>query len=90
MSTGRHFAYDASNSSACCTKIHVWLEGDVIQRVEIIDGCDGNHRGIEALVKGRAAQAVIDLLLGIPCEGSDTSCPDQLARALQAALAHGS
>ena len=87
MSTDRRFTYDASKSAACCTKIRVSLDGDGIQSVEIIDGCDGNHRGIQALVKGRQAQEVVDLLLGTRCDDRGTSCPDQLAKALQAALA---
>jgi uncharacterized protein (TIGR03905 family) len=82
----KRFVYDASRSGACCTEIHVQLAGETIVDVRIVDGCDGNHRGLEALVKGRPAREVVQLLLGTDCEGRGTSCPDQLARALQAAL----
>jgi len=82
----RQLTYDSSNGGACCKKIHISLEGDVIAHVEIVSGCPGNHRGIQALVRGRKAQEVIDLLAGTPCGDKGTSCPDQLAKALTAAM----
>jgi uncharacterized protein (TIGR03905 family) len=78
--------YDARDKGACCTRIDVSLKGDVIDQVKIIDGCPGNHLGIEALVRGRKAKEVIELLLGTPCGGNSTSCPDQLAKALREAM----
>ena len=80
------FVYDTSPSQACCAAIEVTLDGDVIENVKIVKGCDGNHRGLSALVKGRNAAEVIGLLRDTPCGDKDTSCPDQLARALEQAL----
>jgi uncharacterized protein (TIGR03905 family) len=80
------FTYDAEGRGACCTKIRVVLFDGVIQEVEFLDGCPGNHQGIAALVRGRPAREVIKLLAGTPCGGNATSCPDQLAKALKAAL----
>lgn len=82
----RNYIYNARGKGACCTTIHVSLEGQVIRHVKIIDGCAGNHTGIENLVKGCPAQDVIAKLLGTQCQNG-TSCPDQVARALQEALA---
>ena len=82
----RHLTYDCSGGGACCTQVRVSLKGDVIEEVEFVDGCDGNHKGIQSLVKGRNAREVIQLLLGTLCDDRGTSCPDQLAKALQAAL----
>lgn len=79
--------YDALGKGACCTKIHCTLGSGIIKDIEIIDGCDGNHRGIRQLVRGRPAAEVIALLHGTPCDGGNgSSCPDQLAKALQEAL----
>ena len=55
----------------------------VLCKVEFTDGCDGNLTGIGRLVTGMKVEDVITKLKGIPCEGRDTSCPDQLARALE-------
>ena len=80
------FTYPTAGSGACATAIRIWLTGPNIAQVEFIDGCPGNHRGLQALVQGRPAQEVIQLLQGTPCGTRPTSCPDQLAKALQAAL----
>lgn len=55
----------------------------MIQDVSFIAGCEGNLRGISALVKGRGIDEVIALLSGITCDVKQTSCPDQLAMALR-------
>lgn len=71
----------------CATHITVVLDdNDVIQDVSFTDGCDGNHKGIARLVKGRKASEVADLLAGTTCGFRPTSCPDQLSRALREAL----
>lgn len=67
----------------CSTHINLETEGDVIRRVEIVKGCDGNTKGLARLCVGRKVQDVIGLLEGIDCKGRGTSCPDQLARALK-------
>ena len=61
-------------------------EKDVLHNVDFIGGCDGNTNGIAALVEGMPASAVIEKCGGIRCGGKSTSCPDQLARALEEAL----
>lgn len=67
----------------CSRKMDIELEDGIIKNVVITGGCNGNLQGIAALVKGRRAEDVIDTLRGINCGSKGTSCPDQLARALQ-------
>ena len=52
-------------------------------RVEFMDGCEGNLQGIASLVEGMEVAEVIKRLRGIDCSDRGTSCPDQLARALE-------
>jgi uncharacterized protein (TIGR03905 family) len=67
----------------CSSQIDIELEGDLIRRVQYIDGCHGNTQGVAALCAGRRIDEVIGRLEGIDCRGRGTSCPDQLARALK-------
>lgn len=70
----------------CSRAIEIELENDVIQSVRFSGGCSGNTQGISALVRGMKAEEAIDRLSGIRCGFKATSCPDQLAKALAAAL----
>ena len=71
----------------CARAIEFELDGDYVKNVRFIGGCNGNTSGISALVSGMKAEEVIDKLKGITCGFKDTSCPDQLARALEKGLA---
>ena len=68
----------------CSTEMQFQLEGDVITGLQVINGCNGNLKGISALVKGRTIDEVIGCLDGIKCGFKTTSCPDQIAQALKA------
>jgi len=81
----RQLVFDTTGTGVCCTTIRVTLAGETVHSVKFTKGCVGNHRGIEALVRGRPAREVIALLAGIKCQ-KGTSCPDQLAKALRRAL----
>ena len=70
----------------CSTYIDFDLDGDVIRNLHFTNGCNGNLKGISTLVEGMKAQDVIDKLSGTTCDFKNTSCPDQLARALKLAL----
>lgn len=71
----------------CSRQMNIKVEDGLIENIEIIGGCNGNLNGICALVKGRPAKEVVELLKGIRCGERSTSCPDQLALALSQALA---
>ncbi len=62
-------------------------QNHIIQNAEIIGGCNGNTKGLCALIKGMKAEDVAARLKGIDCNGRGTSCPDQLANAINEALA---
>jgi uncharacterized protein (TIGR03905 family) len=66
----------------CSSEIIVDLDGDIIKSVDIIGGCNGNAKGICALIQGMKADEVIRRCKGIQCGFRQTSCPDQLANAL--------
>lgn len=67
----------------CSTSIDVELKDGVIDSVVFTGGCNGNLQGISALVKGMTPQEAISKLKGIRCGFKSTSCPDQLAQALE-------
>ena len=70
----------------CSRMIKVQIEDGVIRSVEFVGGCNGNTKGIAALVVGMQAEEVVARLKGTLCGPRDTSCPDQLARAIEQAM----
>lgn len=67
----------------CSSAIDIELKDGVIDSVVFTGGCNGNLKGISALVKGMTPEEAIGRLKGIRCGFKNTSCPDQLARALE-------
>lgn len=67
----------------CSSQIIVDTEGDTIKSIQFVGGCNGNTKGISALVKGMKIDDVIERLEGTQCGFRGTSCPDQLAKALK-------
>ena len=78
------FRYTPSNR-VCSQEMILELEGDIIKKVTIIGGCAGNTVGVSNLVRGMKIDEAIKRLKGIPCGMRGTSCPDQLALALEEA-----
>ena len=60
------------------------IENDIIKDLKVIGGCNGNLKGISSLIKGMNRKEVIEKLSGIKCNYRNTSCPDQIAKALKA------
>lgn len=77
--------YEYKTSGVCASKILFDLEDGVVNNIRFIGGCSGNTQGVAALANGKAADEVISILKGIRCGFKQSSCPDQLARALLAA-----
>lgn len=72
------------NPQGVCSKaIDIEVEDGVIKSVEFTGGCNGNTQGISKLVVGMKAEDAIQRLRGIKCGFKNTSCPDQLACALE-------
>lgn len=71
----------------CSQEIRFDLEDGKLHNVRFISGCDGNLKAISKLVEGQDAARIAELFKGNDCEGRGTSCADQFARAIEAALA---
>ena len=67
----------------CSSNIEFEVEDGIVKKVDFIGGCNGNTKGISALVEGMKVEDVIARLEGIRCGMRNTSCPDQLAKALK-------
>lgn len=67
----------------CSKEIEFDIEDNKIYNVKFLGGCNGNLQGIAALVEGQELDKVIDKIKGIKCGFKQTSCPDQLAKALE-------
>lgn len=67
----------------CSTSIDIEVENGIIKFVEFFGGCNGNLKGIASLVTGMSVDDAISKLKGIRCGFKTTSCPDQLAKALE-------
>ncbi len=70
----------------CSTAIDFEIEDGVIQSVKFTGGCNGTLQGISALVQGMKVEDAVSKLKGIRCGFKSTSCPDQLAHALEEAM----
>jgi len=79
--------YQYKPSGVCARGITIELDSGVIRSVAFNGGCAGNLTGIARLVAGMRAQDVITKFKGTRCGNKATSCPDQLALALEEALA---
>lgn len=66
----------------CCKIMQVEIDDRIIRNVDFFGGCDGNLKGLKALIKGMHIDEVITKFSGITCGDKKTSCPDQLARFL--------
>ena len=81
-----HFTYKTQGT--CSSAIDFDVENNVLTNVVFTGGCNGNLQGISRLVEGMKVEEAIRRLEGIRCGFKATSCPDQLAHALQAGLAN--
>ncbi len=70
-------------SGVCSRTITAEIEDGIVKNVYFEGGCNGNTKGISALVEGMKVEDVIKRLEGIKCGFKGTSCPDQLANALK-------
>ncbi len=71
----------------CARMINIDIEDGVITDCSFVGGCAGNTQGVAALVRGMKVEDAIAKLKGIKCGFKPTSCPDQLAIAIEGALA---
>lgn len=81
---GVRYVTAAPSAIVCSKQIDIEIKDDVILKVVYTRGCDGNAKGIGALIKDMKLDEAIRRLEGIKCGKRPTSCPDQLARVLKA------
>ncbi len=77
----KHISY--TPSGVCSRKMKIDVEDGIVKNLTVIGGCNGNLQGISSLVVGMKIEDVISRLEGIKCGFKNTSCPDQLAKALK-------
>jgi len=75
--------YEYKTKGTCSQRIFFEIEDGKVKNVQFVGGCNGNLKGIAALVEGMDVQDVINRVEGIRCGMKSTSCPDQLAKALK-------
>lgn len=77
--------YEYKTKGTCSQRIFFEIEDNKLKNVQFLGGCNGNLKGIGALVEGMDVDQVIKRLEGTTCGMKSTSCPDQLAKALKEA-----
>jgi uncharacterized protein (TIGR03905 family) len=80
--------YTYKTSGTCSREISFEVENGKVKNVQFFGGCNGNLKGIGSLVEGMDIDDVIARVEGITCGMKNTSCPDQLAKALKEAKNH--
>lgn len=78
--------YSYKTRGTCSTKIEFDLDDNVVRNVVFTNGCNGNLKAISSLVEGLTVEQIEERCKGITCGRKDTSCSDQLARAVREAL----
>lgn len=77
--------YSYKPQGTCSSQIDFEIDNGIVKSVSFQNGCQGNLKGISALVEGMSIDDIVRRLDGIRCGSKSTSCPDQLSRALKAA-----
>lgn len=75
--------YKYTPKGVCSMQMIFEIDNEIIKSLKIIGGCPGNTVGVSKLVVGKTINEVINMLKGIPCGMRGTSCPDQVAKALE-------
>lgn len=75
--------YNYRTSGVCSSEINFDISDGIVKNVEFIGGCNGNAKGLGLLAEGMSADELISKLKGVTCGRRNTSCPDQLSKALE-------
>ena len=70
-------------TGVCSRQYEITVRDGKINRISVIGGCDGNLKGISSLLQGMAVEDAVRRMSGLRCGDRQTSCPDQIARALR-------
>ncbi len=77
--------YEYKTKGVCPRKITFSLEYGLVKNVHFEGGCNGNGKGVSALIEGMPVEEAVRRMKGLTCGMKNTSCPDQLAQALEQA-----
>ena len=77
--------YSFRPKGVCAQNMEIEIEDGKVVSLKVMGGCNGNLQGISRLVEGMEVDEVIRRLEGLSCGFKNTSCPDQLAKALRQA-----
>ena len=75
--------YKYTPQGVCSMQMIFEIDNNIIKSLKIVGECPGNTVGVSRLVVGKSVDEVIEMLKGIPCGARGTSCPDQVAIALE-------
>ncbi len=75
--------YRYKPSGVCSREFVFDIKDDIIQKLDVVGGCSGNLQGISKLLVGMNINDVVERIKGLKCGMKSTSCPDQIALALQ-------
>ncbi len=75
--------YTYKPKGVCSAQIDYEIEDNIVKNVKFYGGCSGNTQGLAKLCEGRSVEELTNILSGIKCGFKNTSCPDQLAKALK-------
>ena len=75
--------YKYKPEGVCSMQMIFDIENNIVNKLKIVGGCPGNTVGVSRLVAGKNIDEVIEMLEGINCGARGTSCPDQIAKALE-------
>lgn len=78
--------YNYRPNGVCARGISFDIEDGTVKNIKFSGGCSGNTQGVASLADGMEANELIERLAGIRCGFKNTSCPDQLAKAVAKAL----
>ena len=78
--------YNYRPNGVCARGISFDIEDGTVKNIKFSGGCSGNTQGVASLADGMDANELIERLAGIRCGFKNTSCPDQLAKAVAKAL----
>lgn len=78
--------YRISTTGVCASEIQFEIEDGLVKSVNFIGGCPGNAIGLSNMIAGQTVASVVQKLKDVKCGGKNTSCPSQLALALEAYL----
>ena len=80
--------YSYKTKGTCASKIDLDIDGNIVTNVKFYGGCDGNLKAIPILVDGMTVEEIEKKCGGIKCGFKNTSCADQLSKAVREAYEH--